>query len=220
MENGGLHPLVMSKSPLNMAIEMASCSMKNMVDLSHQFCRLPEGHSSACAQDPHGWLLSGKLTVCYWKWPCRYSWFTRSQWWLSIVLLVYFKGYIFCSILQSQQLLNLHAVRFLADREIAGNASLKPWISIILYLKAKHIGFYRFPRVSWGFLGFPEISLPSSNTPWSLVSCLVPFPFPWPPRPHQDWTMFDPRSPVTAGYGPQASGWSMRTCSTMNKHPF
>ena len=33
-------------------------------------------------------LPSGKLTVCYWKWPI-YSWFTYTKWWFSIVMLVY-----------------------------------------------------------------------------------------------------------------------------------
>ena len=34
-------------------------------------------------------LPSGKLTVCYWKWPSRTSEFLHSQWWLSMVMLVY-----------------------------------------------------------------------------------------------------------------------------------
>ena len=29
-----------------------------------------------------------RLTVCYWKWPSRNSWFTHSTWWFSIVMLV------------------------------------------------------------------------------------------------------------------------------------
>ena len=33
-------------------------------------------------------LPSGKLTVCYWKWPI-YSWFTYNKWWFFIVMLVY-----------------------------------------------------------------------------------------------------------------------------------
>ena len=34
-------------------------------------------------------LASGKLTVCYWKWPFIYSWFTNEKMWFSIVTLVY-----------------------------------------------------------------------------------------------------------------------------------
>ena len=32
-----------------------------------------------------GWLPSGKLTVCYWTWPSRNSWFTHWKCWFSIV---------------------------------------------------------------------------------------------------------------------------------------
>jgi hypothetical protein len=34
------------------------------------------------------WLPSGKLTVCYWKWPFIVSVPTK-KWWFSIVMLVY-----------------------------------------------------------------------------------------------------------------------------------
>ena len=30
-------------------------------------------------------IPSGKLTVCYWEWPSRHSWFTHEKWWFSIV---------------------------------------------------------------------------------------------------------------------------------------
>ena len=33
-------------------------------------------------------LPSGKLTVCYGKWPILVRWFTYSKWWFSIVMLV------------------------------------------------------------------------------------------------------------------------------------
>ena len=145
-----------------------------------------------------------------------YSWFTRLQWWLSIVLLVYQclpKG---TSFVRSSNRSSFWIFMRCGSWLIEKSPGTHRWNhgSLLFFIQKQNTLDFT------GFLGFPEISLPSSKTPWSLVSCLVPFPFPWPPRPHQDWTMFDPRSPVTAGHGPQANGWSMRTCSTMNKHPF
>ena len=36
----------------------------------------------------------GKLTLCYWKWPSRNSWFTHWKWWFSRVMRQFTRGYV------------------------------------------------------------------------------------------------------------------------------
>ena len=64
------------------AVEGNACAQFMAKDREHGFGVIQK------TLDMWNYIPSGKLTVCYWKWPI-YSGFSHEKWWFSIVMLVY-----------------------------------------------------------------------------------------------------------------------------------